>query len=137
MFSRSMWWLRLIYQCMCRVEGGLRVGVEAGARVPGVMEACVTLLLTPPGPMHLGAVGSAPLESTTLALAALSPHLLHTLIMTLLTHPLLRQPAGNVPSQFKEKCDVREGSRSSPGAEACQVLATGRERRQNTSLKML
>lgn len=89
-----MWWLRLIYQCMCRVEGGLRVGVEAGARVPGVMEACVTLLLTPPGPMHLAAVGSAPLESTTLALAALSPNLLHTLIMTLLTHPLLRQPAG-------------------------------------------
>lgn len=94
-YPRSMWWLRLIYQCMCRVEGGLRVGVEAGARVPGVMEACVTLLLTPPGPMHLAAVGSAPLESTTLALAALSPHLLHTLIMTLLTHPLLRQPAGN------------------------------------------
>lgn len=80
---------------MCRVEGGLRVGVEAGARVPGVMEACVTLLLTPPGPMHLAAVGSAPLEATTLALAALSPHLLHTLIMTLLTHPLLCQPAGN------------------------------------------
>lgn len=105
MFFCSMWWLRLIYQCMCRVEGGLRVGVEAGARVPGVMEACVTLLLTPPGPMHLAAVGSAPLESTTLALAALSPHLLHTLIMTLLTHPLLRQPAGisSLRSSLKAK----------------------------------
>lgn len=90
-----MWWLRLIYHSMCRVEGGLRIGVEAGARVAGVMEACVTLLLTPPGPMHLAAVGSAPLEATTLALAALSPHLLHSLIMTLLTHPLLCQPAGN------------------------------------------
>lgn len=90
----SMWWLRLIHQCMCRVEGGLSVGVEAGASVSGVMEACVTLLLTPPGPLHLAPLGSAPLEATTLALAALSPQLLHTLIMTLLTHPLLRQPAG-------------------------------------------
>ncbi|XP_069180397.1 baculoviral IAP repeat-containing protein 6 isoform X6 [Procambarus clarkii] len=90
----SMWWLRLINQCMCRVEGGLSVGVEAGASVSGVMEACVTLLLTPPWPLHLALLGSAPLEATTLALAALSPQLLHTLIMTLLTHPLLRQPAG-------------------------------------------
>ncbi|KAK7067357.1 Baculoviral IAP repeat-containing protein 6 [Halocaridina rubra] len=90
----SMWWLRLIHQCMCCVEGGLTIGVEAGAVVSGVMEACITLLLTPPGPLHLAPLGSAPLEATTLALAARSPHLLHTLIMTLLTHPLLRQPSG-------------------------------------------
>ncbi|CAL4062959.1 unnamed protein product, partial [Meganyctiphanes norvegica] len=89
----SMWWLRLIHQCMCRVEGGLSVGVEAGSAVPGVMEACVTLLLTPPGPLQVAPLGSAPLEATTLALATLSPQLLHTLIKTLLTHPLLRQPA--------------------------------------------
>ncbi|XP_064112985.1 baculoviral IAP repeat-containing protein 6-like isoform X2 [Macrobrachium nipponense] len=90
----SMWWLRLIHQCMFHVEGGRNIGAEAGASVNGVMEACITLLLTPPGTIHLASSGSDPLEDTTLALARRSPHLLHTLIMTLLTHPLLRLPSG-------------------------------------------
>ena len=77
---------------MCRVSGGKSLAVLAGSTVAGVMEACVTLLVTLPPGQHT----TTPLEATTLALAGHHPDLLHTLVSNLLTHPLLMQHSGNL-----------------------------------------